>query len=776
MASPLIQAKLNAGELSPAIYGRVDLAKYREGCTTLRNMFSAYTGGAKSRAGTKFVGYSRQSTDAAPPQLIPFQFSVDQGYLLIFSHLEMSVVVNGAYVLNDPVNITAIASAATGTFSTSTAHGFSTTDWVFIADVEGLTELNDQMFAVNTTPTTTSFTLKSILTDAVIDTTTYSAYTTGGTAASLFILDTPYVSGDLAALKWAQSADVMSITHPSYRPADIARISLNNWTYTTTGFSASILPPSTLSATATTITTTLITQYQYVVTSVDDETDEESIASPVATARNSVDIAQTAGASSLLWPSVTGASRYNVYKSLASVNGIAPIGSLFGYAGSAFGLTFVDSNIQQDMTVTPPKHFNPFASGSITAFTITATGSGWSNIIPPTVTITDSSGTGAVGTAVVTVTTGTSGSVQAIIVESGGQNYNNPTISIAYQSGTGATFSPVANGNGLWDGGTAGTTVNSAGTGYTLTNATIIAQYPFPVGSDGTTTTLFAKSYTLAGSGIATVTFPFTGEDQKPEAAAVKIFAIGASTTTASATATIGPTTGTYPSVVAYWQQRRFYANTVNNPDTYFASQPGAFTNFDYSVPSNAADAVTGTPWAQQVNGIAWMIPMPGGLVVLTGLGAWQLSGGSESAAFTPDNQIATAQAYNGCKPLIKPITINYDILYVQQKGSIVRNFAYDFFTNIYTGADLTVLSSHLFTNFDIVRWDWAEEPNKLVWAIRDDGKMLSMTYMRAQSQQDEAVFSWARHDTNGLFQSIAVVTEPPVDAPYFVVKRFPRT
>src|SRR5262245_19940403 len=99
MASPLIQAKLNAGELSPSVYGRVDLAKYREGWTTLRNMFASYKGVAVSRAGTKFVGFARQDVDDLPPQLIPFQFSVDQGYLLVFSNQEMSVVANGSYVL-----------------------------------------------------------------------------------------------------------------------------------------------------------------------------------------------------------------------------------------------------------------------------------------------------------------------------------------------------------------------------------------------------------------------------------------------------------------------------------------------------------------------------------------------------------------------------------------------------------------------------------------------------------------------------------------------------
>jgi hypothetical protein len=161
------------------------------------------------------------------------------------------------------------------------------------------------------------------------------------------------------------------------------------------------------------------------------------------------------------------------------------------------------------------------------------------------------------------------------------------------------------------------------------------------------------------------------------------------------------------------------------------------------------------------------MVPMPGGMVVLTGGGAWQLNGGGGTAAITPIDQQATAQAYNGISPIVKAIPINYDILYVQRKGSIVRDLNYNFYTNIYTGQDLTVMSSHLFTGFTIERWAWAEEPYKLIWAVRDDGDLVSLTFMKEQD-----IWAWARHDTNGLFESVAVVTEPPVDAPYFITKR----
>jgi hypothetical protein len=564
----------------------------------------------------------------------------------------------------------------------------------------------------------------------------------------------------------------MSIVHPSYPPMDLTRIALNNWTLTTTSFSASIIPPASISGTASTTTSSTATQYAYVVTAIDALTGEESTASSIVTINNSVNIATTAGSEKISWAAVTGAQYYNIYKAPPAVNGAVPVGSLYGFAGSSFGLSFVDSNIVQDMSIVPPQHFNPFAPGAIDYFVVTNTGSGYSEFTPPTVFISDLTGSGAVGEAVV-VGTG----VSSIIVLAGGENYSNPSVAIGY-GGTGSGFvaSAVANGHGLWDGGSspANVTITNGGTLYAST-VIVIARYPL----GGNTVTLVASSVTVMAGVITAVTFPAIPDGAKPVYSQVTIQAADSVGTGATATAHVGPTTGTYPSCVAYFQDRRFYANTVNMPDTYFASQPGAFKNFDRSIPTQDSDAIVGTPWATQVNGISSMVPMPRGLEFLTGLGAWQLNGGSSGAAVTPVNQSVTAQAYNGTAPLIKPITINFDILYVQEKGSIVRDLSYNFFADVYTGVDLTVLSSHLFSGRTIERWDWAEEPYKLVWAVRDDGTLLCMTYLKLPSVspgESNDVYSWSRHDTNGSFKSVATVTEPPVDAPYFVVKRAIRT
>lgn len=243
--------------------------------------------------------------------------------------------------------------------------------------------------------------------------------------------------------------------------------------------------------------------------------------------------------------------------------------------------------------------------------------------------------------------------------------------------------------------------------------------------------------------------------------------------TSATASLQVSSLNGTYPSVVSYFQQRRVYANTLNNPDTYFMSKPGSYTNFDTRVPSIANDSITGTPWSRQVNGIQFLIEMPGGLVALTGVGGWQLTGAGGSGLnpqpITPSTQQAQPQGSNGCSATVPPIRIESEIVFVHSKGSTYRAFAYQIFANNYIPTDLTQNSSHLFSGFQILEHAWAEEPYKVLWSVRNDGIILSMTYNKQQE-----VLGWARHDTQGFYKSICTVTEPPVDAIYVATQRFP--
>jgi len=231
------------------------------------------------------------------------------------------------------------------------------------------------------------------------------------------------------------------------------------------------------------------------------------------------------------------------------------------------------------------------------------------------------------------------------------------------------------------------------------------------------------------------------------------------------------PFTSNNPITFCYFQQRATYGGSLSQPTDFWMSQPGSFNNFNVSHPTQDDDAISGTIVSLQVNEISAMIPMPGGLVTLTSKGAWQISGSSggasSNAPITPQDATATPQAYNGASD-IQPIVVNYDIVYVQAKGSSVRDLAYNIQTNIYTGADISILSNHLFLNYQIREWAYAEEPFKVIWAVRSDGILLSLTFVKEQE-----IYGWARHDTLGQFKSVSSITEGQVDAVYVGVKRY---
>jgi hypothetical protein len=75
-----IQTSFTAGELSPRLDGRTDIAKYFSGVKTLENMVIHTHGGASRRGGFKFL--SKTKTPSTKSRLIPFQFSTDQVYML----------------------------------------------------------------------------------------------------------------------------------------------------------------------------------------------------------------------------------------------------------------------------------------------------------------------------------------------------------------------------------------------------------------------------------------------------------------------------------------------------------------------------------------------------------------------------------------------------------------------------------------------------------------------------------------------------------------------
>jgi len=219
------------GELSPRLDGRTDLTKYTSGCATLENLVVYPHGSAARRPGSTFLAEVADSDNKT--RLIPFEFSTTQTYMLEFSNLKMRVYKDSGAVLEGDKTISGIT-AANPAVVTATSHGYENGDEVLISGVSGMTEVNSKRFLV-ADKTTNTFELQDK--DGVdINSSAFTAYSSGGVANKVFELTTPYTTAQLFDIKFAQSADVMYITHPLHETTKLSRTAHTTWTLTDVDF------------------------------------------------------------------------------------------------------------------------------------------------------------------------------------------------------------------------------------------------------------------------------------------------------------------------------------------------------------------------------------------------------------------------------------------------------------------------------------------------------------------------------------------------------------
>lgn len=337
----LIQPSFAKGEVGPDIYGRVDTAAYQVALKTAVNVVIRASGGATRRPGTYFIGPCKQH--GYSPRLIPFQFKTTDTHILEFGDQYIRVIRNDAYVTEADKVITGISQASQGVV-TSVAHGFSNGDQVYLASIAGMTQLNGRWFIVSDVAADT-FKIKDQVTSAYISTSGYTAYSSGGAAARVYTISSPYLQADLFQLNFVQSADVMTLVHKNYAPRELSRSGIASWSLATITFAPSIAAPASVTVTP---DAAAGKTYSYKVTAVSDATKEESVAATGSTATGA-----TASPSNVItWPAVTGAASYNVYRLGAGQ---------YGFIGSATALTFHDVNISPDETDTPPDAYDPFS-------------------------------------------------------------------------------------------------------------------------------------------------------------------------------------------------------------------------------------------------------------------------------------------------------------------------------------------------------------------------------------------------------------------------------
>lgn len=666
MSEPINQFSFSAGELSPQLWDRVDMAKYHSGAALMRNFFVDFRGGASNRAGTR---YCLKSLDSIlPSRLIPFTFSTLQTYALCFG-------AGPAYV----ANVTGAANNGSGAIrlQVTATSGLMNGNRITVSGVSGTVEANGN-WPIQVIDGTHVDLLGSAFANA---------YTSGGTANANTGRMRVFTNG-AAVLNASVSITAISNANPGVAAYSGTDPNPGDWVF--------IKAPG---------MTRLQGRYA-VVTSLNTGAKTFQLYDLFGTAIDTTTYGTYAG----------GGSFASVY-TLAVPYDPNDL-EILKFTQSADVMTLTHSLYQQAQltrtadnawTYTPlsfaPALAAPTSPSSVPS--LTGDGTAYNYVI---------------------TTVGPNGVTESRPSATCG-SVNSKTMSTT--QGAHQTVSWTA----------------STSAGITAYNVYRQAEVP---GGNATAGSLFG----FVGSTTST---SFVDSNINPDFTKTPPLANN-------------PFSGTnWPGATTYYQGRQVYGGTASQPVRLVMSRSADYTNMDFSSPTRADDSIDVSLEAQQVNAIKHLVPL-NVLLAMTSSNVWRIDTGDTTQAMTPANVMARPQSAYGCSD-VPPIVIDFEILFVQNLQSTVRAMQYDFLKNLFRADnELTLLSNHLVFGHRIVEWTWAEQPFRILWCVREDGILLSLTYLPAQN-----LIAWCQHETDGLVKSICSIVENGENSVYIVVQRLVR-
>jgi hypothetical protein len=693
-----------AGELSPRLDGRTDLAKYFNGCKKLQNFLTFPQGGVTRRPGTEYIADGRNAGGVSYFQLrlIPFEFNVEQTYILEFSAGKFRIFKDGGIVVDgggSPVEVVT-------QYSASDLSGLKFTQ---SADIMYIVHPNHAPRQITRTDhdawtiTDIEFRRGPFL-DPVFDDSTLLA---DGRTGSVSITS--------SVANFFKSTDVGRLIKLHHGYAEITSLrytlgfnNLSGGTFsggqqiTTTG------PGGGSTAIIASVGASSLVVYNVVGSTWTNGVPFESPGGVVtANATNAIDTTQSEIAFATvqendeleeeLEPSFT-ATTISFHEGDPDATGLAHNDFIEDSGGH-----FISEGFKVGMRIS--------ASGSVNIDIAT-----W-HIAANKIEVTCSTPHRLINGDLVKFTGVSDGSLTITFTDGSAADINVDTFEVKIDPDTdpetrfqlldpktGGDLNPSGSASG-------GDLIN----GNNFSNALIVAV------SDSIITLATSNDVHFQNEGASiTLSGDLIADDE---------YQMGA----------FSETTG-YPACIAFFEQRLAFANTATQPQTLFFSVSGDYTNFT----SGTADdsALIYTIGSNQVNVIRYLTSSKV-LIVGTSGGEFAVRAGSVDAPITPLNTQIKQQAKYGSAD-IQPLVIGATALFVQREKRKLRELIYNYDVDSYTAPDMTLLAEHI-TEGKIKEMAYQQEPNNVVWCVLEDGKLVAMTYRR-----EEDVVAWHEHQLGG--------------------------
>lgn len=220
---------------------------------------------------------------------------------------------------------------------------------------------------------------------------------------------------------------------------------------------------------------------------------------------------------------------------------------------------------------------------------------------------------------------------------------------------------------------------------------------------------------------------------------------------------------GNYPQSVSFFEQRLFFGGSPQFPQHIWGSAAGDYLNF--TVGNRDSDGVANQIAGNDYNAITHMVSARN-LMPLTTSTEFSFAGPSNFAISGISSNVAKSHTFNGSNR-VKPLRIGREVVFVGRDGKKARAISYSVTEDANIAPDILIFAEHLTRQATITDMAFAADPDYIAWVILSSGTLASLTLSR-----EFETTAWARHVTDGSFESVGTIPGDSADDVYFVVKR----
>lgn len=217
-----------------------------------------------------------------------------------------------------------------------------------------------------------------------------------------------------------------------------------------------------------------------------------------------------------------------------------------------------------------------------------------------------------------------------------------------------------------------------------------------------------------------------------------------------------------FPRAICLYQNRLVLAGTDYQPNGVWLSQSSDFENMRATSLDNSA--IVYEVGSAKQNPILWLQDR-NGIIAGTSGSVIRIFSQSSTSTLTPASIGSEMQTQSGSCDIQAQATGD-SIIFVDRNRKIVRDMIYDLQSDGFVSPQLSILAEHI-TDPGIVELAIQSRPDAVIWFVKSDGDIISLTYDRTQN-----IVAWASHETDGVFESIAVIPGLDEDEVWVAVKR----